>query len=175
MNTGSLTVAALFLLAFLAWYLSFTAARVDRLHHRVETSWASLDAALQRRAGVALELAASGLLDPASSALLAAAAHEAREASGNRTQAESDLTANLQLLFPTHRDLDALIHDGHGEDLVHEVDDAISRVQLAHSFHTDAVTSSQQVRQNIFVRLFRLAGRARVPEEFPASLDIVRE
>ena len=26
-----------------AWYLTFTATRLDRLHHRVETSWANLD------------------------------------------------------------------------------------------------------------------------------------
>lgn len=175
MSLGVFAIAFLFFLAFLGWYLSFSAGRLDRLHHRVETSWAALDAALQRRAGVALELASSGLIDPASAALLAAAAHEAREARGNRAQAESDLSANLQLLFPTHADLEALIHDRHGEDLVGEVDDAISRVQFAHSFHTDAVTSTQQVRQKAIVRVFRLAGRAEVPAGFPASLDIVRE
>lgn len=175
MNVGALVITALFLLAILGWYLSFSAGRLDRLHHRVETSWAALDAALQRRAGVSLELASSGLLDPASGALLAAAAHEAREAHGNRAQAESDLSANLQLLFPTHAELEALIHDRHGEDLVHEVEDAISRVQLAHSFHTDAVTSTNQVRNKPIVRLFRLAGRAKHPEEFSAALEIVRD
>jgi hypothetical protein len=175
MNVGTLAITLLFGLAFLGWYLSFSAGRIDRLHHRVETSWAALDAALQRRAGVALELASSGLLDPASGALLAAAAHEAREAHGNRVQAESDLSANLQLLFPTQTDLEVLIRDRHGEDLVREVEDANSRVQLAQSFHTDAVHSTLDVRQKLFVRLFRLAGRASVPVEFSASLDIVRE
>ncbi len=175
MNLGVFAIAALFLLAILGWHLSFSAGRLDRLHHRVETSWAALDAALQRRAGVALELASSGLLDPASGALLAAAAHEARESHNNRAQAESDLSSNLQLLFPTHADLEALIHDGHGEDLVGEVDDAISRVRLALSFHSDAVTSTKQVRDKLVVRLFRLAGRAEVPVEFPAILDIVRQ
>jgi len=37
------------------WYLSFSATRLDRLHHRVETSWANLDGLLQRRAAVALK------------------------------------------------------------------------------------------------------------------------
>jgi hypothetical protein len=32
-------VSALLILLVL-WYLSFTATRLDRLHHRVETSWA---------------------------------------------------------------------------------------------------------------------------------------
>ena len=175
MNISTLAISFLFLLALLGLYLSFSAGRLDRLHHRVETSWSALDAALQRRAGIALELASSGLIDPASAALLAAAAHEAREAHGSRAQAESDLSANLQLLFPTQADLEELIHDRHGEDLVGEVEDAISRVQFAHSFHTDAVTSTQQVRKKLIVRLFRLAGSAKVPVDFPASLDIVRE
>lgn len=175
MNAGSIAIFALFLLAFLGWYLSFSAGRLDRLHHRVETSWAALDAALQRRAGVALELASSGLIDPASAALLAAAAHEAREAHGNRAEAESDLSANLALLFPRRADLESLAHDRHGEDLVSEFEDAISRVQFAHSFHTDAVTSTKEVRKKLVVRLFRLAGRAEIPTEFPASLDVVRE
>ena len=48
------------------WYLSFLATRLDRLHHRVETSWANLDGLLQRRAAVALEIARSDLADPAS-------------------------------------------------------------------------------------------------------------
>jgi len=174
MSAAAIIVAGLFLLAFLAWYLSFYAGRLDRLHHRIETSWAALDAALQRRAGVALELASSGLLDPASSALLAAAAHEAREESRNRAQAESDLTANLQLLFPTRADLEILIHDRHGEDLVSEVEDAITRVQLAFSFYLDAVAATRQIREKSIVRYFRLAGRAQIPASFPASLDIVR-
>lgn len=41
---------------FVIWYLSFSATRLDRLHQRVETSWANLDAILQRRASLALEL-----------------------------------------------------------------------------------------------------------------------
>ncbi|MEY4888732.1 MAG: hypothetical protein RL237_795, partial [Actinomycetota bacterium] len=30
-------------LVLIGWYLSFLASRLDRLHHRVETSWATLD------------------------------------------------------------------------------------------------------------------------------------
>ena len=36
------------IVAFFAWYLSYSATRLDRLHHRVETSWANLDSLLQR-------------------------------------------------------------------------------------------------------------------------------
>jgi len=63
-----------------AWYLTFSATRLDRLHARVEGARSALDAQLVRRASVTLQLAASGRLDPATSLLLADAAHEAREA-----------------------------------------------------------------------------------------------
>ena len=55
------------LLLALAWYLSYTAARLDRLHARVEGSLASLDAQLVRRAEAAAEYAQATALDPASS------------------------------------------------------------------------------------------------------------
>ena len=64
---------AILLLIFI-WYLTFSATRLDRLHHRVETSWANLDSLLQRRAAVALEIARSEIADPASARLLTAAA-----------------------------------------------------------------------------------------------------
>jgi hypothetical protein len=70
---------AVLLLVFI-WYLTFSATRLDRLHHRVETSWANLDSLLQRRAAVALEIARSEIADPASAMLLTAAAYQAREA-----------------------------------------------------------------------------------------------
>ena len=40
------------LFIFFLWYLSFSATRLDRLHQRVETSWAALDGLLQRRAAI---------------------------------------------------------------------------------------------------------------------------
>jgi len=46
-------------------YLSMTAGRLDALHKRIDTAELSLDAHLLRRSSVALELATSGLLDPA--------------------------------------------------------------------------------------------------------------
>ena len=47
---------ALLVILLILWYLSFSATRLDRLHHRVETSWANLDSILQRRAALALEI-----------------------------------------------------------------------------------------------------------------------
>ena len=46
------------LIAVVAWYLSFSAGRLDRLHHRVEGARSALDAQLVRRAEAAVELGA---------------------------------------------------------------------------------------------------------------------
>src|SRR6516162_6867456 len=59
-------------------YVSWRAGRIDRLHARVEMARTALDVTLLRRSSVALELATSGLLDPATSLLLASAVHGTR-------------------------------------------------------------------------------------------------
>ena len=51
MTFNQLIIVILILL--IIWYLSFSASRLDRLHHRVETSWATLDSLLQKRAAIA--------------------------------------------------------------------------------------------------------------------------
>jgi hypothetical protein len=80
-------------------YVSWRAGRLDRLHARVDGARAALDAALVRRSSVALELAACGLLDPATSLLLAGAAHDARAAGEPNELAESDLTRALRAVL----------------------------------------------------------------------------
>jgi hypothetical protein len=76
MITDIVIVVAAALLAGV--YVSWRAGRIDRLHARVEMARAALDVTLLRRSSVALELATSGLLDPATSLLLAAAVHGTR-------------------------------------------------------------------------------------------------
>src|SRR6476469_1892342 len=90
-------LAVLLVLALLAWYVSFSASRLDRLHHRVEGARNALDAQLVRRAEAAVELATSGALDPATALLLAGAATDALDAGERvgepgRETAESDLS-----------------------------------------------------------------------------------
>lgn len=68
----AVVVAAVLLL--LLWWVWLAASRLDRLHRKVATSRAALDNQLLRRASSAAELAASGVLDPASSVLVADAA-----------------------------------------------------------------------------------------------------
>ncbi len=92
-----------FLLIFLpflfAWYLNFNATRLDRLHHRVETSWANLDSILQRRAALASQIAHLPDIDFASNLILTSAATQARSADiSDRSEAESGLSEALRLL-----------------------------------------------------------------------------
>ena len=159
-----------FLLLVGLWYLSFSATRLDRLHHRVETSWANLDGLLQRRAAVALEIAKSDIADPASSLLLTAAAHQARDAQMKaRSQAESGLSGALGLL----------LNDGHlvsgsiEKDLLRELSELTDKIRMAIALHVDAVNRTQMVRAKPVFRLFRLAGRAPLPVTYEFEADVL--
>jgi hypothetical protein len=159
-----------FLLLLGLWYLTFSATRLDRLHHRVETSWANLDALLQKRAAIALEIAHSDLADPASSMLLTAAAYQARDAEiKNRSMAESGLSAALGLLIS-----DGLPHATQSEQsLLQELSTLTAKIRVAISIHTDAVSSTVMVRRKFVVRTFRLAGTAPLPVTYEFESDVL--
>src|ERR1700722_10570724 len=97
--TPMTSIIVIAVMACVGVYISWRAGRLDRLHARLEAARFALDAALVRRSSVALELASSGLLDPATSVLLAGAAHDARAAQSAREMAESDLTRALRAVF----------------------------------------------------------------------------
>jgi hypothetical protein len=164
MSTSILLVA---LVVLLGVYLSWTAGRLDRLHHRVQTARFALDAQLVRRSAVALELAVSGLVDPAAALLLAGAAHVAREAGEDKREpAESDLSAALRAALDQPGQLAELRTDCVGEALLAELDTAGARVVMARRFHNDAVRATRAVRRKRHVRYLRLAGNAPAPVSF---------
>jgi hypothetical protein len=153
-------------LAVFGVYVSWRAGRLDRLHARVDGARFALDAALLRRSATALELAASGLLDPATSVLLAGAAHDARSAQETRELAESDLTRALRAVF-SQPDFRALLAGKDGaEELLGELESAAHQVFLARKFYNDAVAATHVARQRPLARVFRLAGNAPNPEFF---------
>lgn len=166
----------------LAWYLSFSAGRLDRLHHRVEGARATLDGQLVRRAEVAIELATSGLLDPATGLLLAGAAADALSAgeheepadsvqAAERETAESDLSQALDVSLGA--DTVSLARTTEpGRELLDRVRSAGHRVQLARRFHNQAVADAQRVRRKRVVRWFHLAGRAGLPQTFEMDDDL---
>jgi len=157
------------IIAILAWYLSFLATRLDRLHGRVETSWANLDGLLQRRAAIAIEIARSDIADPASALLLTFTAHQAREASvRDRSQAESGLTGALSILLENSETISAPME----LDLVRELDELTAKIKVAIAMHVEAVSRTQMVRKKFLIRLFRLAGHAPAPVVYEFEGDV---
>lgn len=179
MTAISWIVVGICLLLVLAWYLSYSAARLDRLHAKVEGALSALDAHVVRRAEASLELANSGAIDPASGFLLAAAASESLERVNERTfesdllegqhfagreTVESELTEILQAALPVDVTRDITAKGEPGAAALDRVREAGLRVQLARRFHNEAVKEVQRVRAKRVVRLFRLAGHADLPQ-----------
>jgi hypothetical protein len=154
-------------------YVSWRAGRLDRLHARTEAARAALEAALLRRNCVAAELASSGLLDPATSVLLAEAAHDARAGTRQREQAESDLSRALRAAFG-QPDFRASLSGAEGAaELLTELEAAAHQVFLARKFYNDAVAATNSARRRILVRVLHLAGRAPAPEFFEIDDSLV--
>ena len=163
-------ILILFAFALAAWYLSYSATRLDRLHHRVETSWANLDGLLQRRAAIAIEIARSEISDPASAMLLTFAAHQAREASvRDRSQAETGLSGALGILLETSSHISGEIE----KDLIRELRELTKKIKMAVAMHVDAVTRTQLVRKKWINRIFRLAGTAPEPVTYEFEGDVL--
>ena len=170
------TYIVLVVLAVVLWavYVAWRAGRLDRLHNRVEAARTALDLAMVRRSSVAYELASSGLLDPATSLLLADAVSRAKEAdAADRDLAESDLTRALRATFsqPGFRaELDG--KDG-APELLGEVEAASHQVFIARKFYNDVAARTLDARRRPLARVFRLSGNAPQPEffEMDDSLD----
>jgi hypothetical protein len=161
-------IALIVVLLFMAWYLSFSASRLDRLHHRVETSWANLDAALQRRAAVALEIAHLPEVDPATNLMLTSSAYSAREADiDERSDVESALSESLKLLT-MGSDLPEIY-----PELFAKLAEVTERVRLAIAIHVESVISTRNVRTKLVFRVFRLAGTAPLPVKHAFEDDVI--
>jgi hypothetical protein len=158
---------------FVGVYVSWRAGRLDRLHARVEGARAALDAALVRRSAVALELAAGGLLDPATSLLIAGAAHDARAAGQLDERAQSDLTRALRAALSQPGFRTALASRTGGDELLGELEAAAHQVFLARKFYNDAVAATRSARRRWLVRLLRLAGGAPLPDFFEIDDSLV--
>ncbi len=174
------TTFVVIVLIGVAWYLSYAAARLDRLHAKVEGAMSALDAQLVRRAESTLELANSGALDPATALLLADAATESVERTtehplaedlldgqhfGGREEVETTLTEVLSVTLTEgvvaalRAEQDELV-----EDSLARIAASALRVRMARRFHNDAVREVRRVRDKRVVRWFRLAGHATLPE-----------
>jgi hypothetical protein len=170
-----LPVLLLLLLAVLtccAGWLSWTANRLDRMHHRIDVARETLASQLLRRSGVALELAVTEALDPACRLVLVDAAHRARNAGPDELEAaESVLSQALRAVFAGPDDVSALTEQPAVAPLVDELSSRCAKVELARRFHNDVVVSARALRSTRRVRWLHLAGHA--PDLHTVDLDDV--
>jgi hypothetical protein len=164
------TLLIILLIVLIGWYLSFSASRLDRLHHKVETSWATLDALLQQRAALAHEIVAESNLDPATSYLISSSATAARNANiSERSAAESVLSESLKLVQGAALDASLELPS----ELLVELSDITSKVKIAINIHLEAVNATRNVRAKPLIRLFRLAGKAPLPVRYAFEDDVL--
>lgn len=158
------------LILFIGWYLTFSASRLDRLHHRVETSWATLDSLLQQRAAIAIEIVHESNLDPATSYLISTSAHGAREAViSARSEAESVLSEALKMVQEIAYDQTLELPS----ELLIELSDTTNKIKLAINLHLEAVNAARNVRRKILIRIFQLAGKAPLPVKYAFEDDVL--
>jgi hypothetical protein len=148
------------LLLLLVW-TGWTLTRLRRLQARVDRAWTALDTQLQRRAGLAEELARQypgALGAPRASALVAAVADARAPADGDRELAENALGREL-------RDLPG---DLLGVPMALQADLAgtTTRVGLARRFYNDAVRDTRALRRHRLPRLLRLHAGRPLPRYF---------
>ena len=163
-------IAVALVILLFAWYLSFSASRLDRLHHRVETSWEHLDALLQRRAALALEISYRTDLDPATDLLLTQSAYISREESIiDRDDAERSLSESLKFLQNSAHGGEVLI----SVPLLNELAILTEKIILAISIHLEGVNSVAKLRRRRIYRLFHLAGKAKFPKVYSFEEDLL--
>jgi hypothetical protein len=165
------TIVVLAVLALVLWsfYISWRASRLDRMHNRVEAARTALDLALVRRASAASDLASSGLLDPATSLLVADAVLRARQAGqAERDLAESDLTRALRATIgePGLRKELLAEADGGAVELLDELEHAARQVFIARKFYNDLAGRAIDARRRPLARILHLSGSAKQPEFF---------
>lgn len=148
-------------LVLIGFYLSWRITRLDRLHHRVETSWAALDAALLRRGAAVFDLVAAGVLDQQASRELAGAATAARRAGAAEREFLESRLSHVMRTELERPDLPAPV-----VPCVEEITEAAKGVHMARTFHNDAVADTRRARRSRLVRGLRLAGHAALPDFF---------
>jgi hypothetical protein len=160
---------------FVGVYVSWRAGRIDRLHRRFDMARVALDLTLLRRSSVAQELATSGLLDPATSLLLAGAVHGTRGGERPRDLAESDLTRALRAAFG-QPDFRASLSGKEGADeLLAEVEEAAHQVFVARKFYNDLAAVTREARGRPLARLLHLSGHAPAPEFFEMDDSLIAD
>jgi hypothetical protein len=149
------------LVLLLAAWTGWTLVRLTRLETRVARAWTALDTQLQRRAGLAEELARNypGALGEERAARLAAAAAEARAPrAGDRELAENALGNELRELPDRLTGVPAALQA--------DLTGTATRVGLARRFFNDAVRDTRALRRSRLTRLLRVHASRPLPRFF---------
>ncbi len=155
-----LLIVGALLLVLIAW-VAWTLTRLSRLEDRVDRAWLALDTQLQRRAGLAEQLARGypeAVGEDRADYLAAFAADARRPVDGDRELAENVLGRELRELPGDLRGVPtALRTDLEGTSI---------RVGLARRFYNDAVRDTRLLRRSRLARVLRLHGRRPLPRYF---------
>jgi hypothetical protein len=160
-TSGTAVLIAAGVLVLLAGWTSWVLTRLNRLEERVARAWTALDGQLQRRAGLAEELARQypGAVGEARSRYLAAFAADARRpVDGDREAAENLLGRELRELPAELPGVPGALHT--------DLAGTATRVLLARRFYNDAVRDTRELRGRRLPRLLRLHGRRPLPRYF---------
>ena len=122
-----------------------------------------------------MELATSGLLDPATSLLLAAAVHGTRGGNRPRDLAESDLTRALRAAFSQPDFRSSMSGKEGADELLAEVEEVTHQVFLARKFYNDVVALTRDARRRPLARLLRLSGNAPTPVFFEMDDSLIAD
>ena len=158
-DAWTLVVGAL-LLVLIAW-VAWTLTRLGRLEDRVDRAWLALDTQLQRRAGLAEELARgypAAVGEDRAAYLAAFAADARRPVDGDRELAENVLGRELRELPGDLRGVPTALRT--------DLEGTSVRVGLARRFYNDAVRDTRSLRRSRLARVLRLHGRRPLPRYF---------
>jgi len=153
-------VVGALLLGLVAW-VAWTLTRLSRLEDRVERAWLALDTQLQRRAGLAEELARAypaAVGEDRAEYLAAFAADARRPVDGDRELAENALGRELRELPGDLRGVPAALRT--------DLEGTGIRVSLARRFYNDAVRDTRALRRSRLALVLRLHGRRPLPRYF---------
>src|SRR4051812_5079478 len=147
----------LFLVAWTAW----TLARLRRLEDRVAQAWTALDTQLQRRAGLAEELARdypAAVGEDRAPYLVAFAVDARHPGDGGRELAENLLGRELRELMRSMIGIPPALRT--------DLAGTTTRVGLARRFYNDAVRDTTALRTRRLPRLMRLHASRPLPRYF---------
>jgi hypothetical protein len=161
-----LLIAAGVALLVLLW-AGWTLTRLRRLRARVDRAWLALDTQLQRRAGLAEELARqypAAIGDETATQLAAAAAEARTPRAGDRELAENALGRALHEL---PEDL-----PGVPTALRNDLAGTSTRVALARRFYNDAVRDTRALRRARLTRMLRVHASRPLPRFFDIDVRV---